>query len=119
MPLKGTITIPKQLLESDFMNSRPDTELGAFLKLWLWANDRDRQILVNGRKVNVKRGQLARAQSTLAEAWRYDIKKARQFLVNFQNEGLITFEPTQPVTVITVLDYTIYNADTAPDSLPE
>lgn len=112
----GKVTIPKNALEHDFLNRQPANYKSAFADLWAWANDRPRTIEVGtGRALKLARGQLAYAQTTLAKLWRWSVEKVKAFLIELQNEGLITFDCSNTTTIITVLDYTIYNADSTPE----
>lgn len=111
--------MPKEALAHDFLNREPANRKSALRDLWEWANDRPRTITVNGRAVNLKRGQLGYAQTTLAKFWRWSPEKIKTVLGEFQDEGFITFEATPTTTIITVLDYTVYNPDTTPEPRAE
>jgi len=122
--INGKVTMPKRAFEHDFLNRQAANPRSAWHDLWLWANDRPRTIAVGagksaGRSISLARGQLAYSQTTLAKLWRWDFEKTHRFLVELQNEGLITFDATNTTTIITVLDYPIYNPDTTPQPSAE
>ncbi len=112
--IDGTFRMPKKALDADFLHDRPATLYQALVDLWRWANDRERAIVLNGQRVELKRGQLARSQSSLAQSWNRDREWVKAALARFQSEGQITFRSTPLTTLITVLDYEVYNPDTAP-----
>ncbi len=111
--LTGKVTFPKLLFDREVLTCEPANRKSALVDLNAWANDRDRTIKVGGADVKLKRGQLAYSQQTLAKLWRWDKDKVHRVLTEFQNEGLITFDSSNRTTIITILDYTIYNCDTA------
>lgn len=105
--------MPKELIDYEFLNQAAASPKDALIDLWFLANDRQRTAMINGRRVPLKRGQLAWAQGSLARRWRWSPEKVKRFLVEAQDERLITFEASKTVTIITVIDYTVYNADSA------
>lgn len=111
--IEGTVTLPKGLLDADFLHDRPASPYEALVDLWRWANDRERRITLNGQGLTLKRGQLARSQGKLAECWQRDRKWVASILSRFQENGLIMFRGTPQSTLITVLDYEVYNPCTA------
>lgn len=118
--LAGTITLPKTALAHDFINRHPANYKSAYADLWAWANDRQRTLAVGtGRAIKLDRGQLAYSQSTLAKLWRWSPEKVKAYLVELQNEGLITFDASNTTTIITVIDYAIHNRDTTPEPTAE
>jgi hypothetical protein len=117
--LTGNVTFPKEMWDRDILGRDPANTKSALMDLWTWANDRQRTIKVNGRDVVLQRGQLAYAQGTLAGFWHWSRPKVHKVLVELQDEGFITFQTSSTVTVITVLDYDIYNRDTAAELHPD
>ena len=113
MKLAGNVTMPKELFYHEFLNREPRCKKAAFYDLWFMANDTARSATVRGIDVPLKRGQFARAQASLAAEWRWSKDKVKAFLIELQDERLITFESSNTVTIITVLDYTVYNPDSA------
>lgn len=106
--------MPKEAMAHDFLNQQPANYRSAFVDLWMWANDRSRAFETEGgRTIKVARGQLAYSQTRLAKIWRWHQDKVKGFLVELQNEGLITFDASRTTTIITVMDYTIFNPDTS------
>lgn len=118
-PLTGRVTLPKELVNQEFLLREPFCRRAAYLDLWFLANDRPRTARINGRDVPLKRGQLAHAQASLGSRWRWSDEKVRKFLTELQDEGLIIFQPSRTVTVIEVIDYTVYNPDSASETETE
>jgi hypothetical protein len=121
MELTGKVTFSKLVFDREIFSSEPANRLSAYVLLNTLANDRERRVNLGGQEVALKRGQLAHSQQTLAKLLRWGIEKVHRVLTEFQNEGLITFQTTTRTTVITVLDYDIYNPDTGavPDAEQE
>lgn len=111
--IDGAFRMSKKALDADFLHDRPATPYQAVVDLWRWANDRERTVMLGGQALTLKRGQLARSQVKLAEAWQRDREWVRATLAKLQAEGLIVFKGTPVATIITVLDYEVYNPCTS------
>lgn len=116
--LTGTITIPKELSDSDAWTSAPFSDGQAIIDLWFLANDRPRTLNVRGVNVHLKRGQVGWAQQRLMERWGWSKTKLRNFLTAMQDERHIKLHEDEEfknvVTVITVVDYAAFNPTTEP-----
>jgi hypothetical protein len=114
--LAGTVTLPKDLLDADYLHDRAYDRRSALTYLWLKANDRDREITLQGQTIPLKRGQLARSMVTLAREWQKDRHTVKGILDLLRDRGRINFRTTNTCVIITVLDYIDYNPDTAAES---
>jgi len=76
---------------------------------WMVANHEDREARWRGVPVPVKRGQLAHSTTGLAERWHWSRPKVRAFLDELREMCKITFKMDNVATVITVLDYEMFN----------
>ena len=107
--LYGTVTIDRQIAMDEYWVREPFTRAQAWLDLWLLANDADRVALWRGVPVPVKRGQLARSATGLGERWHWSAKKVRVFLEELRDLRKINYKTSNLATIITVLDYDVYN----------
>ena len=76
---------------------------------WMVANHEDREARWRGVPVPVKRGQRAHSTTGLAERWHWSRPKVRAFLDELREMCKITFKMDNVATVITVLDYEMFN----------
>lgn len=66
---------------------------------------------VGGREVNLKRGQWVASLSFLSKRWGWKIMKVRTFLSYLKKEKMITVESVNGISVITLLNYDVYNCN--------
>lgn len=83
--------------------------------LWL-ANHKTKKILVRGIYVDIKRGQTAYAEDTLAERWQWSRGKVRRFLAVLENRGQIVQQKNNIITLITITNYEEYQGNDTTDS---
>jgi hypothetical protein len=115
MNLKGQICLVRAL--ADHAIWQGDLALrGAWVDLLLRANTEDALILQRGEAVEVRRGQLAWSVKGLADKWLCCEEKAAKYLAWFAKTGCIRVESTKRRTLITILNYDIYQTDTVPGS---
>lgn len=69
---------------------------------------------VNGRTVEIGRGQVLGSYRYLSKRWDWSIKKVRTFIERLTQGKLIECQKTQGITVITLCDSSIYNFDRSP-----
>lgn len=117
-PITGSVTFPKEFATEDFWHSEPFDRPRALLDLWLLANDRRRTITIRGQAVTLDRGQLAWSVVQLSERWRWSRPKTTAFLTAMQDERRVMLKTTNLTTIITVMDYTVYNNDSTPENAP-
>ena len=106
--LNGTVTV--QLADDDLWLAEPFSRGQAWLDLWLLANDEARQTSRRGIAL-LKRGQLGRGVAGLAERWQWSRIKARAGLEELRRQRKITFKMDHVASVITVLDYELFNPE--------
>lgn len=109
--LNGTVTV--QLADDDLWLAEPFSRGQAWLDLWLLANDAACQASHRGLAAPLKRGQLGRGVAGLAERWQWSRIKARAGLEELRRLRKITFKMGRMASVITVLDYELFNPEAA------
>jgi hypothetical protein len=107
--LKGSITIDRRLLDHDVWNRDPACYRGAWIDLIALANDEDRVTTIHGEPVPLKRGQLAWSQRRLEQRWMRSEPWVKAFLKFCQDQTMITVDANRRRTIITVINYEVYN----------
>lgn len=117
--LFGTVVIDRQMTEDDLWLCEPFSRGQAWLDLVLLANDRPRTLKVRGADVNLLKGQVGRSVLSLAERWQWSREKTRAFLDDLRDARKISFKMDNVATVITVLDYSVFNRNQTPEPTAE
>ncbi len=83
-----------------------------YLRAWVWllmtANFEDREALIAGKMVVVRRGQLVTSFKTISKETGLSTKRARTFLENLEKAAMIGREKGGKWTRITICKYEIY-----------
>lgn len=115
MNLKGQICLVRAM--ADHAIWQGDLALrGAWVDLLLRANTEDAMLMQRGEAVPVRRGQLAWSVKGLADKWLCCEEKAAKYLAWFAKIGCIRVQSTKRRTLITILNYDIYQTDSVPGS---
>lgn len=115
MSLQGQICLIRAL--TDHTVWQGDLALrGAWVDLLLRANTEDSVLMQRGETVEVRRGQLAWSVKGLADKWLCCEEKAAKYLAWFAKVGCIRVQSTKRRTIITILNYDIYQIASVPDS---
>ncbi len=82
--------------------------------IWSWMCDaaawKDCQVRVNGKLVNLKRGELATSERFISEGFNIGRQVTRSFLENIEKSKMITRESTNKLTIITICNYEKYQS---------
>lgn len=101
---KGWIKIHKKIIESAVWSD--PLRLKAWIHILLSANYEDKEWFVNGRLMQIKRGQLPTSIRKLSEAWGCSGGTVERILDQFQELGMIEVEaPSKKYTLLTVVKY--------------
>jgi len=86
---------------------------------WLWlissAVWKSRTVFVDGKRVELSRGQLAFSIRFMAEQWNWSKSSVERFLVALKTETMIETDTGHGVTIITICKYTEYQRVSLPD----
>lgn len=104
----GYILLYRQIIENEFWKEKPFTRGQAWVDLLMKANFKDAKTIIKGQVVTIKRGQVLRAESSLAEDWGWSRGKVRRFLKQLVDAGMITKNGTASGTAITIVKYAFF-----------
>mgnify|MGYP001336643731 CR=1 FL=1 len=80
----------------------------ALLDLLFLAKQEDSKHSIRGNWVRVKRGQIAISERFFSERWKWSRGKVRGFLKYLENEGLITQQKNNKISILTIVNYDNY-----------
>src|SRR5262245_53912056 len=117
MTTRGYIALARGILDHPIVGARKPFDYHA---AWVWllfeAAWKERRVRVkNGRTesaIQVKRGQLSYSRDYMARAWGWTHKRVRTFLRRLEKEGMIALQTGQQQTVITIINYDVYQLST-------
>lgn len=107
-PEKNYFLVNRNLLSSDRWLNEPFTRGQAWVDLFGLAQHSDSYIRVRGIRVDVKRGQLAYSQLTLAKRWRWSRNKVRRYLKELEKHGDLKQQNNEVTTLITIVKYDLW-----------
>ncbi len=107
---EGFVTYARKLFESDLWLSEKFTKGQAWSDMIYLANFRDGYFLVRNVRIDVKRGQLAYSELTLAKRWKWSRGKVRRFLAELESEKeqKIIQQKSHITSLITIINYDRY-----------
>lgn len=117
--MSGWFKIDRKLFESAIW--RPD-EFGedikpvpydmrsAWIELIGMANHKDRKTVIGRKTLMVRRGQRFTSVRKLAKRWSWDKQKVRDYLDMLEDLNMITKKHTHNGTLITIVNYRVYQA---------
>jgi hypothetical protein len=134
----GFIAVPRAIFTDTNFASEPFTELQAFLNLVADAGWQPRRVRLARGAVDLERGQLLSSTRFLAERWQWPEPRVRRFLNRIsgrrandaqtasQNDAenkphadaLIDAQPTRDGTIITILNYDVFQKVAIPSDNP-
>ena len=82
--------------------------LKAWIDLLLSVNYMDKKTLFNGRLITVRKGQIITSIRKLAERWGCTRRKANNIITMFAEDGMVELKRDKDGTLLTVLNYGIY-----------
>ena len=104
--MEGWIRVHRKIIDEPWFNKSEYVHL--WLYLLLKANHKDQEIFVGNEKVLVKRGQLLTSRHKLSEVVHVQENKIYRILKCFENEHQIEQRKTKKYTVISIVNYDIY-----------
>lgn len=103
----GWIALPRNVSAHWSWTSEPFTKGQAFADLYFLATYEDAYSNYRGERIFCKRGDVNLSIQAIAKRWGWSEKKARHFINQLEEEGLVKTHITKHRTIITVLDYDI------------
>ena len=117
----GWISIHRKIQDcSIWDNEDPFDMRSAWIDLLLMANHEDKRIIFDGKGIVVKRGQRLTSFRKLSERWHWSINRTRRYIELLEGEGMITRKSDSRSTLLTVVNYDLYqNPQTVTDTVPD
>lgn len=108
---KGWIKLHRRIQDCEFLwdsRNEPFDRRSAWIDILMLANREDRQTVVGGNTVTIKAGQRITSVRRLAERWNWSVNKVRRYLATLEREGMIHKESDNHSTLLTVVNYEVY-----------
>lgn len=116
MSERGVFAVDRGIWDHPMLNSR---EPFSRREAWLWilseAGWKSRLVRVDGKRIELQRGQLAHSIRFLAEQWGWPKSNVSRFLEVLKSETMIGTESGTGITIITVCNYDEYQRVSLPD----
>lgn len=87
----------------------------AWVDLLMSACHKPNKLQIKGQIIDLKIGELARSEVTLARDWKWSRNKVRRFLKNLENDGMIEQKKGHLTSVITICNYSNFQANDTTD----
>ena len=105
----GWISIHRKIQQSDiWLDNEPFDKRSAWIDLIMIANHEDKQILFNGKFIEVKRGEKITSLKQLSDRWRWSRSKVKRFLNLLESGSMIELKTKQRYTSYKVVNYNVY-----------
>lgn len=105
----GWISIHRKIQQSDiWLDKEPFDKRSAWIDLIMMANHEDKQILFNGKFMEVKRGEKITSLKQLSDRWRWSTGKVKRFLNLLESGSMIELKTKRRYTSYKVVNYNVY-----------
>lgn len=112
---QGWILLHRQIQDCWIWQDRPYSKGQAWVDLLLLANHRDVKIPIDGKPVEITRGQFHTSEVKLANRWGWDRRKVKRFLEVLESDRMLVKECSRNGTTITLVNYDNFQGDGTPD----
>lgn len=110
--MTGWIKLHRQIQDCEIWDSEePYDYRSAWIYLLLMANHRDKDIMFDKKVMTIKRGQLLTSIRKLAEHFKWGKDKTAKFLRTLEELNMIVKDSDNKRTVLTIVNYGIYQFD--------
>jgi DNA-binding transcriptional regulator YhcF (GntR family) len=103
--MNGWIKLHRQIEEDKFYFSERFTKAQAWIDLLLLAGHTKRTIWIRGIEINLKPGELAYSQLTLAGRWQWNFKTVKKFLNELEKCEKVETRFSNATTVISIKNW--------------
>lgn len=117
--MEGWIKLHRQIIEHPDYFSEPFTRIMAWIDLLMLANHKGMNMYVRGNKVEIKRGDTAIAQETLATRWKWSRTKVKRYLNELEKDRQIVQQKSNVINTISIVNYDAYQSDDTTESTAE
>lgn len=105
----GWISIHRKIQQSDiWLDKEPFDKRSAWIDLIMMANHEDRQVLFDGKFIEVKRGEKITSLRKLSEKWKWSRNKVKRFLKMLESGSMIELKIDHLKTTYKIVNYNIY-----------
>lgn len=105
----GYIYLHRKLLDNFLWESNEKFDKrAAWIDMLLTANHADKEVMFDSAVIVIHRGQFLTSQRKLAQRWGWNHKTVKKYLDTLKQAGMIQFDTTERSTLITILQYAIY-----------
>ena len=116
---KGYISVWRCIQDSAIWKTDDPFDIrSAFIDLMLSANHVDAEIIVNRQPLLVRRGQKFTSVRKLADTWNWSEKRVTRYLKLLKKLGMLECDATRNGTLITLVNYGIYQLGDTPTTTP-
>jgi len=118
---RGYIKLWRALQDLDLWEREKFTRGQAWVDLLLSANHKDGHVRISGQRIEVKRGESALSEVTLAKRWKWSRGKVRRFLAELESEmeQKIVQRKYNVTSLIEILNYEKYQGNGTADDTPD
>ncbi len=110
--MNGWIKLYRQLQDCPIWYGERFSKGQAWVDLLMLANHSDKKIMFNGDFITIQRGQYLTSMVKLSEKWKWNRKTVSSFLKLLENDNMITKVADNAKTLITIVNYGIYQSET-------
>ena len=89
-------------------SDEPFDRRSAWIDLLLLVNHEEKEIMFDGNKITVLKGQKITSIRFLADRWHWSTTKVRKYLELLKSENMIKIESDNKKTLLTVVNYEVY-----------
>lgn len=105
----GWISIHRKIQQSDiWLDKEPFDKRSAWIDLIMMANHDDRQVLFDGKFIEVKRGEKITSLRMLSEKWKWSRNKVKRFLKLLESGSMIELKIDHQKTTYKIVNYNVY-----------
>ena len=105
----GWISIHRKIQQSDiWLDKEPFDKRSAWIDLIMMANHEDRQVLFDGKFIEVKRGEKITSLRMLSEKWKWSRNKVKRFLKLLESGSMIELKIDHQKTTYNIVNYNVY-----------
>lgn len=102
----------RQITENGMYFSQKFTRMQAWIDLLLLAGHKEHTIYIRGNEINLKPGELAYAQRTLAKRWGWNYRTVDRYLNDLEKREMIQRRKSNITTVISINNWSFYQGGT-------
>lgn len=98
-------------MENPYYLTEQFSKIMAWIDLLLLATHKDRTIIIKGRVIELKRGQLAYSIKSLSKRWKWSYDKANRYANELEISKQISVQKNNVTTIISITNYDDYQTD--------